>query len=267
MLLAASLAAWWIRLPGTFVFLIIIDRFLEQKWLSSSALRLLVLLGPWLPHAIKSGWSSCPGTAMHCWWCCYCCWPRCCCFSPLHWSMIATIISGSSSCKSLQVSFPTISWASYMILRRFDGAYRRPMDAIFAIALQKLVQWTLGNVHWKTFNRPIWFSGRWFLSSWYFQFTLRYSPLSLWYFQYWKSIWKQHDNDCLPLLKWDVKPLSHCCCLSCLRSFNQFSEFHQKAKLETRPCCLMFLRSASVVVTIARWHLRHRAAAEGVIRF
>ena len=27
----------------------------------------------------------------------------------LHWSMIATIISGSSSCKSLQVSFPTIS--------------------------------------------------------------------------------------------------------------------------------------------------------------
>ena len=86
-------------------------------------------------------------------------------------------------------------------------------------------------------------------------------PLSLWYFQYWKSIWKQHDNDCLPLLKWDVKPLSHCC-LSCLRSFNQFSEFHQKAKLETRPCCLMFLRSASVVVTIARWHLRHRAAAE-----
>ena len=137
------------------------------------------------------------------------------------------------------------------------------MDAIFAIALQKLVQWTLDNVHWKTFNRPIWFSGRWFLSSWYFQFTLRYSPLSLWYFQYWKSIWKQHDNDCLPLLKWDVKPLSHCC-LSCLRSFNQFSEFHQKAKLETRPCCLMFLRSASVVVTIARWHLRHRAAAESL---
>ena len=127
------------------------------------------------------------------------------------------------------------------------------MDAIFAIVLQKLV-------HWKTFSRPIWFSGRWFLSSWYFQFTLRYSPLSLWYFQYWKSIWKQHDNDCLPLLKWDVKPLSHCC----LRSFNQFSEFHQKAQLETRSCCLMFLRSASVVVTIARWHLRHRAAAESL---
>ena len=91
------------------------------------------------------------------------------------------------------------------------------MDAIFAIVLQKLVHWTLDNVHWKTFNRPIWFSGRWFLSSWYFQFTLRYSPLSLWYFQYWKSIWKQHDNDCLPLLKWDVKPLSHCCLRGALK--------------------------------------------------
>ena len=109
------------------------------------------------------------------------------------------------------------------------------MYAIFAIVLQKLVQWTLDNVHWKTFNRPIWFSGRWFLSSWYFQFTLRYSPLSLWYFQYWKSIWKQHDNDCLPLLKWDVKPLSHCC-LSCLRSFNQFSKTRLADFIQPKNC-------------------------------
>ena len=167
-------------------------------------------------------------------------------FISLHFSAFLYISLHFSAFLCISLHF------TFQILGQFDGTYRRPMDAIFAIVLQKVVQWTLDNVHWKTFNRPIWFSGRWFLSSWYFQFTLRYSPLSLWYFQYWKSIWKQHDNDCLPLLKWDVKPLSHCC----LRSFNQFSEFHQKAKLETRPCCLMFLRSASVVVTIARWHLR-----------